>query len=379
MIVPFFDLNLQFSSIEEEIKSALDEVFKTQQFILGPKVEALEQTIAQYCQTRFAIGVASGSDALLLSLMTLGIGSGDEVILPPFTFFSTAGVVSHLGAIPVFVDIDPATYNIDPSKIEMKITSKTKAILPVHLFGQCADMDPLLKIAKENKFFVIEDAAQALGAEYKPLPNANGRRAGRMGDIGCFSFYPTKNLGAFGDAGMVVTNHPDLAEKIRILRVHGSQPKYFHKKIGINSRLDTIQAAILLVKFEYLEKWTTDRQKKADRYHLLFQNLPSSVDRFKLPTIQYQNRHIFHQYVIRVQERDRLKQFLMENGIGTDIYYPLPLHLQECYSFLKYRRGDLPVSEKASEESLALPIYPELREDEQEYVVNQIKAFYKKR
>ncbi len=378
MKVPFFDLNAQFSSIEEEIKSALDEVFKTQQFILGPKVEALEQTIAQYCQTRFAIGVASGSDALLLSLMALGIGSGDEVILPPFTFFSTAGVVSRLGAIPVFVDIDPATYNIDPSKIEMKITSKTKAIIPVHLFGQCADMDPLLKIAKENKFFVIEDAAQALGAEYKPLPNANGRRAGRMGDIGCFSFYPTKNLGAFGDAGMVVTNHPDLAEKIRILRVHGSQPKYFHKKIGINSRLDTIQAAILLVKFEYLEKWTTERQKKADRYHLLFQNLPSSVDRFKLPTIQYQNRHIFHQYVIRVQERDRLKQFLMENGIGTDIYYPLPLHLQECYSFLKYRRGDLPVSEKASEESLALPIYPELREDQQEYVVDQIKAFYKK-
>jgi len=377
MKVPFFDLNAQFSSIEEEIKSALDEVFKTQQFILGPKVEALEQTIAQYCQTRFAIGVASGSDALLLSLMALGIGSGDEVILPPFTFFSTAGVVSRLGAIPVFVDIDPATYNIDPSKIEMKITSKTKAIIPVHLFGQCADMDPLLKIAKENKFFVIEDAAQALGAEYKPLPNANGRRAGRMGDIGCFSFYPTKNLGAFGDAGMVVTNHPDLAEKIRILRVHGSQPKYFHKKIGINSRLDTIQAAILLVKFEYLEKWTTERQKKADRYHLLFQNLPSSVDRFKLPTIQYQNRHIFHQYVIRVQERDRLKQFLMENGIGTDIYYPLPLHLQECYSFLKYRRGDLPVSEKASEESLALPIYPELREDEQEYVVDQIKTFYR--
>jgi dTDP-4-amino-4,6-dideoxygalactose transaminase len=378
MKVPFFDLNAQFSSIEEEIKSALDEVFKTQQFILGPKVEALEQTIAQYCQTRFAIGVASGSDALLLSLMALGIGSGDEVILPPFTFFSTAGVVSRLGAIPVFVDIDPATYNIDPSKIEMKITSKTKAIIPVHLFGQCADMDPLLKIAKENKFFVIEDAAQALGAEYKPLPNANGRRAGRMGDIGCFSFYPTKNLGAFGDAGMVVTHHPDLAEKIRILRVHGSQPKYFHKKIGINSRLDTIQAAILLVKFEYLEKWTTERQKKADRYHLLFQDLPSSVDRFKLPTIQYQNRHIFHQYVIRVQERDRLKQCLMENGIGTDIYYPLPLHLQECYSFLKYRRGDLPVSEKASEESLALPIYPELREDQQEYVVDQIKAFYKK-
>ena len=378
MKVPFFDLNAQFSSIEEEIKSALDEVFKTQQFILGPKVEALEQTIAQYCQTRYAMGVASGSDALLLSLMSLGIGSGDEVILPPFTFFSTAGVVSRLGAIPVFVDIDPDTFNIDPSIIETKITSKTKAIIPVHLFGQCVDMDPLLKIAKENKFFVIEDAAQALGAEYKPSPNANGRRAGQMGDIGCFSFYPTKNLGAFGDAGMVVTHHSDLAEKIRILRVHGSQPKYFHKKIGINSRLDTIQAAILLVKFEYLEKWTTERQKKAERYQLLFQDLLSSVDGLKLPTVQYQNRHIYHQYVIRVQERDRLKQFLMENGIGTDIYYPLPLHLQECYSFLKYRQGDLPISEKASEESLALPIYPELTEDQQMMVVDRIKAFYKK-
>ncbi len=378
MKVPFFDLNAQFSSIEDEIKSALDEVFKTQQFILGPKVEALEQTIAQYCQTRYAIGVASGSDALLISLMALGIGSGDEVILPPFTFFATAGVVSRLGAIPVFVDIDPESYNIDPSKIEMRITSKTKAIIPVHLFGQCADMDPLLKIAKENKFFVIEDAAQALGAEYKPRPNTNGRRAGQMGDIGCFSFYPTKNLGAFGDAGMVVTQNPDLAEKIRILRVHGSQPKYFHKKIGINSRLDSIQAAILLVKFEYLEKWTTERQKKAERYQLLFQDLLSSVDGLKLPTIHYQNRHIFHQYVIRVQERDRLKQFLMENGIGTDIYYPLPLHLQECYSFLKYRQGDLPVSEKASEESLALPIYPELTEDQQMMVVDRIKAFYKK-
>ncbi len=378
MKVPFFDLNAQFSSIEEEIKSAIDEVFQTQQFILGPKVEALEQTIAQYCQTRFAIGVASGSDALLLSLMSLGIGAGDEVILPPFTFFATAGVVSRLGAIPVFVDIDPATYNIDPSKIEAKITSKTKAIIPVHLFGQCADMDPLLKIAKGNKFFVIEDAAQALGAEYKPRPNTNGRRAGQMGEIGCFSFYPTKNLGAFGDAGMVVTTHPDLAEKIRILRVHGSQPKYFHKRIGINSRLDAIQAAILLVKFEYLENWTTERQKKAQRYQSLFQDSLSSLNGLKLPTVQYQNRHIFHQYVIRVQERDRLKQFLMENGIGTDIYYPLPLHLQECYSFLNYRRGDLPVSEKASEESLALPIYPELREDQQEYVVNQIKAFYKK-
>ncbi len=378
MKVPFFDLNLQFTSIEEEIKSALDEVFKTQQFILGPKVEALEQSIAQYCQTRYAIGVASGSDALLISLMALGIGSGDEVILPPFTFFATAGVVSRLGAIPVFVDIDPESYNIAPSKIEAKTTSKTKAIIPVHLFGQCADMDPLLELARARNLFVIEDAAQALGAEYKPHQSANARRAGQMGDIGCFSFYPTKNLGAFGDAGMTVTHNPDLAEKIRILRVHGSQPKYFHKRIGINSRLDSIQAAILLVKFKYLEKWTLARQLKAERYQLLFQDLLPSVDGLKLPTIQYQNRHIYHQYVIRVQERDRLKQFLMENGIGTDIYYPLPLHLQECYSFLKYRQGDLPISEKASEESLALPIYPELTEDQQMMVVDRIKAFYKK-
>jgi len=377
MKIPFFDLNSQFASIKEEIKSALDEVFKTQQFILGPRVEALEQTIANYCQTRYAIGVASGSDAILLSLMALGIGKGDEVLLPPFTFFATAGSVSRVGATPVFVDIDPKTYNIDPSKIERKITSRTKAIIPVHLFGQCADMNPLLEVAKEKKLFIIEDAAQALGAEYKPQPNSNGLRAGRMGDLGCFSFYPTKNLGAFGDAGMVVTNEPQWAEKVRLLRTHGSQPKYFHKWIGINSRLDAMQAAILLVKFKYLENWTTERQKKSGYYRLLFNDFLSSVEGLELPTIQYQNRHIFHQYVIRAPERDRLKRFLMEQGIGTDIYYPLPLHLQECYSFLKYRRGDLPISEKASEEVLALPIYPELTEIQQTMVVETIKKFYK--
>ena len=310
--------------------------------------------------------------------MALGIGAGDEVLLPPFTFFATAGSVSRLGATPVFVDIDRETYNIDPFKIEEKITSKTKAILPVHLFGQCADMNPLLKIAQKKKLFVIEDAAQALGAEYKPNAGSQGRRAGQMGDLGCFSFYPTKNLGAFGDAGMVVTDSPALAEKVRLLRVHGSQPKYFHKTIGINSRLDTIQAAILMVKFKYLEKWTAERKKKAERYQGLFQNLLSSLKGLKLPTIQYQNRHIFHQYVIRVPERDRLRKFLTEKGIGTDIYYPVPLHLQECYSFLKYRRGDLPNSEMASEEVLALPVYPELTEDQQEAVVDGIKAFYRR-
>jgi dTDP-4-amino-4,6-dideoxygalactose transaminase len=309
--------------------------------------------------------------------MALGIGNGDEVLLPSFTFFATAGSVSRLGAIPVFVDIDPETYNIGPSKIEEKITPRTKAIVPVHLFGQCADTNPILQIAKVKKLFVIEDAAQALGAEYKPTGVSEGRRAGQMGDLGCFSFYPTKNLGAFGDAGMVVTDNPDLAEKIRLLRVHGSQPKYFHKQIGINSRLDTLQAAILLVKFKYLDKWTAERQKKAKRYHLLLEDLQASVKGFELPTIQYQNRHIFHQYVIRVPERDRLKKFLAEEGIGTDIYYPIPLHLQECYAFMKHHRGDLPNSEKASEEVLALPIYPELTEDQQLMVVDRIKAFYK--
>jgi dTDP-4-amino-4,6-dideoxygalactose transaminase len=376
--VPFFDLAVQFKSVEHEIRSALDEVFQNQQFIMGPKVQALEEAMAQYCQTRYAVGVASGSDALLLSLMALGIGTGDEVLLPPFTFFATAGSVSRLGATPVFVDIDRETYNIDPSKIEEKITARTKAIIPVHLFGQCADMNPLLKIAKERKLFIVEDAAQALGAEYKPKVGSEGRRAGKIGDLGCFSFYPTKNLGAFGDAGMVVTDNPGLAEKVKLLRVHGSQPKYFHKAIGINSRLDTIQAAILLVKFKYLEKWTAERQRKAERYQELFENLPDSVNGFKLPTVQFQNRHIFHQYVIRVPERDGLRQFLTEEGIGTDIYYPVPLHLQECYSFLKYRRGDLPISEKASEEVLALPIFPELTEDQQRVIVSRIKAFYNK-
>ncbi len=378
MKIPFFDLNLQFSSIEEEIKLALDDVFKTQQFILGPKVEALERTLGDYCQTRYAIGVASGSDALLLSLMVLDIGKGDEVLLPSFTFFATAGSVSRVGAIPVFVDIDPLTFNMDPAKTEEKITPRTKAILPVHLFGQCADMEPLLELAKLKHLFLIEDAAQALGAEYRPRRNVAGRRAGQMGDLGCFSFYPTKNLGAFGDAGMIVTDHPGLAEKVRFLRVHGSQPKYFHKWIGINSRLDALQAAILLVKFKYLEKWTEERQRKAKRYGELLQDLPSSVDGFRLPKIQYENRHIFHQYVIRVPDRNRLRRFLTEEGIGTDIYYPLPLHLQECYSFLKYCKGDLPISEKASEESLALPIYPELTEDQQRVIVDRIKAFYKK-
>ena len=382
MKVSFFDLKSQFSSIEGEVKAALDDLFKTQQFVLGPAVTHLEQVIAQYCQAGHAVGVASGSDALILSLLALGVGPGDEVLVPPFTFFATAGAVSCVGATPVFVDIQEDSYNIDPLQIERKITPKTKAIIPVHLYGQCADMDPILKITKARGIFVVEDAAQALGSEYRPHPSAPGQRAGQragqIGDLGCFSFYPTKNLGAFGDAGMVITHDPALAERVRILRVHGSQPKYIHKWIGMNSRLDSMQAAILLVKFRHLEQWTQERQRKAERYRLLFQDLLPSVPDLRLPTIQYQNRHIFHQYVIRVPQRKQLRQFLSEEGVGTDIYYPLPLHLQECYSFLKHRRGDFPVSEKASEEVLALPIYPELTEEEQMFVVDRIKAFYRK-
>ncbi len=378
MKVPFFELISQFKTIEGEVRSALDEVFATQQFIMGQKVEALEKTVAEYCWSRFGIGVASGSDALLLSLMALGIGPGDEVLLPPFTFFATAGAVSRLGAIPVFVDIDEKTYNIDPSRIEEKITPKTKAIIPVHLYGQCADMDPILDIARKKGLSVIEDAAQALGAEYLPPGASSGRMAGNIGHFGCFSFFPTKNLGAFGDAGMVTTDHPEWAEKIRLLRLHGSHPKYYHKIIGINSRLDALQAAILLAKMRHLDSWTRERQRNAARYDTLFRDLLGSGLEIQVPYTQYRNRHIFHQYVIRTPRRDALRQFLAGEGVGTEIYYPVPLHLQECYAFLGHRRGDFPASEKAADETLALPIFPELAEDQQVYVVDQIKTFFKK-
>ena len=378
MKVPFFQLVPQYRLIEKEVKKAIDEVMETQQFILGPQVESLEKTIANYCNTRCAVGVASGSDALFLALLALDIGPGDEVILPPFTFFATAGSVSRAGATPVFADIDPDTYNIDPSRIEEKITPKTKAILPVHLYGQCADMDPILRLAKSKHLFVIEDAAQALGSEYKPTPGSPARKAGGIGEVGCFSFFPTKNLGAFGDAGMMVSDDPLLAERMKMLRVHGGERKYLHKLIGINSRLDAIQAAILLTKFRHLERWHQARQKRAERYRELFQDLLRSVPGLRLPVIQYENRHIFHQYVIRAPQRDRLRQYLLQEEVGTEVYYPLPLHLQECYSFLNHRTNDFPISEKAAQEVLALPIFPELTEDQQVYVVDRIHAFYKK-
>jgi len=378
MKVPFFDLVRQFDPIRKEIQSSLDELFKTQQFILGSQVGFLEKAMAEYCRIRYAVGVASGSDALFLALIALDIGPGDEVILPSFTFFATAGAVSRAGALPVFADIDPETYNLDPQDFEKRITPRTKAVIPVHLYGQCADMEAIVEISKARQISVIEDAAQALGAEYKRSSDSSARRAGQMGDIACFSFFPTKNLGAFGDAGLVASDDGELAEKVRILRVHGSHPKYYHKLIGINSRIDTIQAAILQVKLKHLETWTSERQKGAKRYELLLGDLFSSLAGAKLPETQYENRHIFNQYVIRVSERDQLRQFLQEQGVGTEIYYPVPLHLQECFSSLNYHQGDLPNSEKASREVLALPIFPELRQEEQDYVVDRIKAFYKK-
>lgn len=367
--VPLLDLKAQFATIELEVRAAIDRVLQSQHFILGPEVSALEEEIAAYSQCRFAVGVSSGSDALLASLMALDIQTGDEIITTPYTFFATAGVIHRLGAKPVFVDIDPDTYNIDPTKIECAITHYTKAILPVHLYGQCADMNPILAIAQAHKLEIIEDAAQAIGAEYQ------GRRAGSMGILGCFSFFPSKNLGGLGDGGMVVTNQKDLYDKLLILRVHGSKPKYYHSLVGGNFRLDALQAAVLRVKLNYLDQWTQTRQNNAQSYHQLFTQSGLAPGTVKLPIIQ-QNRHIFNQYVIQVHKRNELMAYLKEQRIGTEIYYPVSLHQQECFRYLGYEAGDFPVSEQAAQNSLALPIYPELSCDQQEYVVERIAAFY---
>jgi dTDP-4-amino-4,6-dideoxygalactose transaminase len=345
--VPLLDLKAQFASIRDEIRQALDRVMDSQQFILGPEVEAFEQEIAAYCGCRHAIGVSSGTDALLVVLMALGVSAGDEVITPAYSFFATAGTIARLGAKPVFVDIDPATFNIDPTLIASKITSKTKAILPVHLFGQMAEMDEICRTAAKHKIRVIEDAAQAIGAEQA------GKRAGSVGDAGCFSFFPTKNLGAFGDAGMVTTNDSSLAERVRMLRVHGYRSRYVNELLGGNFRLDAMQAAVLRVKLRYLDQWTEARQRNAAEYRRL---LPKSV---VLP-LEQPGRHIYNQFVIRCTRRDFLMESLKREGIGCEVYYPLPSHLQPCFSGLGHKPGDFPVSERASQESLALPIYPEL-------------------
>jgi dTDP-4-amino-4,6-dideoxygalactose transaminase len=361
--------------IRDEVRAALDRVIESQHFILGPEVESFEAEVASYSQCEFGIGVSSGSDALLVCLMAIGIKPGEEVIVPSYSFFATAGAVSRLGATPVFVDIDPTTFNIDPATIELAITKKTRAIIPVHLFGQMADMDQILKLARQHKLYVIEDAAQAIGAEY------HGKRAGSIGDFGCFSFFPSKNLGGFGDGGMVTTNDPDLATRVKLLRNHGYNPKYYNKVVGGNFRLDAIQAAVLKVKLEYLDSWTQGRQRNADHYRQLFQKaglaVTSQPDRahIVLPSESNDCRHIYNQFVIRTGGRDQLLTYLKEHNIGAEIYYPVPLHQQECFAELGYKPGQLPVSECAARETIALPIYPELTNKMIESVVASITDF----
>ena len=369
MKVPLLDLKAQYKSIKNDIDSRVAEVFESQYFINGPQVKDCETAIADYCTTKFATGVSSGTDALLLSLMVAGIGQGDEIITTDYSFFATAGCVSRTGAAPVFVDIDPATYNIDASKIEEKINSNTKAIIPVHLYGQLADMDPIMEIAEKHNLIIIEDGAQAIGAEYK------GKRAGSIGHYGCFSFFPSKNLGTVGDGGMVVTNDPELDEKLKIFRNHGSKPKYYHKFIGGNFRLDTIHAAVVLAKLPYLDSWSEARKKNADYYRKLFNDSGLIVNRVITLPKEVESRHIYNQFIIRVEKRDQLRDFLMENGIGCEVYYPVPFHKQECFADLGYNPGDFPESSKAADETLALPIYPELSHEQMEYVVETIERF----
>jgi dTDP-4-amino-4,6-dideoxygalactose transaminase len=366
--VPLIDLKAQYATIREEIRAATDRVCETQHFILGPEVKALEEEVGAFCGARYAIGMSSGTDALLAALMAIGLQPGDEVITTPFTFFATAGVISRLGGRPVFTDIDPKTFNIDSAQTVFKMTPRTKAIIPVHLFGRCADMEPVLKAADQNNVYVIEDAAQAIGAQ-----DEMGRQAGTMGEMGCFSFFPSKNLGAFGDGGMVITDNEKLAGLLRVLRVHGAEPKYYHKIVGGNFRLDALQAAILRVKLKYLSQWTEQRQLVAARYRRLFEEM-NLLDRVAL--LKDSPGHIYHQFVARFPDRDRLQAFLRDRGIETTVYYPVPLHLQECFRELGHRRGDFPHSESAAEDSLALPIYPELTENQQGYVVEQLREFY---
>lgn len=368
MKISMLDLSEQYQNLKNEIGQALEQVMSSSHFILGSNVKKLEQDIAQYSNVSFGIGVANGSDALHLSLLGCGIQAGDEVITTAFTFFATAGAIARIGARPIFVDIDPKTFNIDPVKIEAAITDKTKAIIPVHLYGQTADMDPIMDIAKKYNLFVIEDAAQAIGAKYKE------KHVGELGTTACYSFFPTKNLGAYGDGGMVVTDNEEIAERIRVLRVHGSKPKYYHHVLGYNSRLDELQAAILNVKFPHLDEWSLLRRDKAFFYtHLLTEQVSEFVT---TPYIEEHNYHIFHQYTLRVKNRDQLQAYLKEQGIETMIYYPKPLHLQPVFAELGYKEGDLTETEKACREAISLPMFPELKEEQQFYVVNKIVEFY---
>ena len=366
MKLPLLDLKAQYDSIREEIEEAVLRVCASQRFILGPEVAELEKEIAARTGARFAVGVSSGTDALLVSLMALGIGPGDEVITTAYSFFASAGVIARLGARPVFVDIDPDTFNMDTEAVAARVTERTRAIMPVHLFGRGMDLDPLLELAGQAGVAVVEDAAQSFGAT-----DTRGRVAGTVGALGCFSFYPSKNLGAFGDGGMVVTGDEELAARIRMLRVHGETPKYHHQLVGGNFRLDSLQAAVLRVKLRHIDEWTAARRRAARRYRdLLAEEVPESL---VLP--QDCSGHVYNQFVIRSPERDRLQAFLGDRGVGTEIYYPLPLHLQECFESLGHRRGEFPQAEAAARSSLALPIYPEITVSQQQYVCGQIRGF----
>jgi len=367
MAVPMLDLVAQYRKIREEVRAAIDGVLDSQVCIGGPKVAECEKAVAAYCDCKFGIGASSGTDAILNALMSLGIKAGDEVITTPFTFFATAGCISRTGARPVFVDIDPKTYNIDPEQIARKVSKRTKAIIPVHLFGQVADMDPLLEIARSHKLAVVEDAAQAIGATYK------GHKAGSMGTCGCFSFFPSKNLGGVGDGGMIVTNDPALAEMCGIMRNHGSKPKYYHKLIGGNFRLDPIQAVVISVKLKYLEEWHAARQANAAWYDGKF----AGCDKIVTPYVEPHNRMIYNQYVLRIRSdkgasRDQVEAHLNQKKIGNAIYYPVSLHLQQCFADLGYKEGDLPHAEQAAKEVLAIPVYPELTETQKDMVATAV-------
>jgi dTDP-4-amino-4,6-dideoxygalactose transaminase len=367
MSVPLLDLQGQNGPLRDEILAAITRVCDSQRFIGGPEVEGLERELAQYLNVPHAVGLSSGTDALLVALMALGIGPGDDVIVPTFSFFATAGCVSRVGATPVLVDIDPATFNISPEAAAAAVTARTRAIIPVHLYGQCADMDPIVDIARQHRLAVIEDAAQAIGATYKD------RHAGAIGDVGCFSFFPSKNLGAFGDAGLLTSTVEGLANEVRLLRNHGAEPKYFHQRIGGNFRLDALQAAVLRVKLPHLAAWTARRQANARRYDGLFVQ-SSAATRITLPVRAPERTHIFNQYVIRVPNRDAVRARLEAKGISTEVYYPVPFHLQECFSSLGYREGEFPHAEKAAAEVLALPIYAELTPSQQEQVVAAVAS-----
>lgn len=388
MKVPLLDLKAQYKTIKNDVDAALIRMAESQNLILGPEVELLEQNLCKYLECKHAIGVSSGTDALLVALMAIDIKPGDEVIIPTYSFFATAGVVSRLNAKPVFIDSDPVTFNLDPGKIKNLITKNTKAIVPVHLYGQSAEMDKIMEISNEHGIKVIEDAAQSIGTQYK-----DGRKVGSIGHIGCFSFYPSKNLGCFGDGGLVTTNDDELAAKLKILRVHGGKPKYYHKIIGGNFRIDALQAAVLNVKLPHLDSWTKKRQSNADLYTKFFveSGLAESEGKTKyddrnkvlLPDPVYKKYnlkyyHIYNQYVIRVENRDELRKYMTENEIGTEIYYPVPFHMQECFAYLGYKQGEFPVSEWCAKDSIALPIYPELTDEQIDYTVKTIKKFLDK-